>query len=57
MAELAKTEPDLISAEAFNDMFTFMWVYVKKVILLPGQVEWITICDLNNMSMTALPRK
>ena len=25
---------------------------------IPGQVEqWITICDLNNMSMTSLPRK
>jgi hypothetical protein len=39
MAELAKTQPEIISAEVFNDMFTFMWVYVKKVILLPGQVE------------------
>ena len=58
MAELAKTQPEIISAEVFNDMFTFMWVYVKKVILLPGQVEqWITICDLNNMSMTSIPRK
>lgn len=39
-------------------MFIFLFVYLKKVVLLPGQVEqWVTICDLNNMSMTSLPRK
>lgn len=39
-------------------MFIFLFVYVKKVLLLPGQVEqWVTICDLNNMGATSLPRK
>ena len=39
-------------------MFVFLYQYVRKVLLIPGQIEqWVTICDLNNMSMTSLPRK
>ncbi len=48
----------MITSEVFNDMFVFLFRYVKNVLLLPGQIEqWVTICDLNNMSMTSLPRK
>ena len=58
MARIAKQEPDMISAAVFAEMFTFLYAYIKKCILLPGQQEqWITICDLNNMSATSLPRK
>ena len=58
MAEMAKKEPDMITAEVFNEMFLFLFQYIKKVLLLPGQQEqWVTICDLGNMSMTSLPRK
>ena len=58
MADMAKREPEMITSEVFNDMFVFLFAYLKKVILLPGHIEqWVTICDLNNMSMTALPRK
>ena len=39
-------------------MFVYLFNYCKKVIFLPGQVEqWITICDLNNMGVGAIPRK
>lgn len=58
MARIAKSDPEMISAEVFSEMFTFLYQYIKKCILLPGQCEqWITICDLNNMSATSLPRK
>lgn len=58
MAQIAKNQPEMITSEVFNEMFQFLYVYVKRVLLLPGHVEqWVTICDLNNMSMTALPRK
>jgi len=39
MADLAKREPDVITAEVFAEMFTYLYVYLKKVILLPGQCE------------------
>ena len=58
MAQMAKQQPEMITSEVFNEMFCYLFMYVKRVLLLPGQVEqWVTICDLNNMSMTALPRK
>ena len=58
MASIAKSQPDLITAEAFDEMFKFQFAYVRKTMFIPGQVEqWITICDLNNMSLTSLPRK
>ena len=48
----------MITAEAFDEMFKFQFAYVRKTMFIPGQVEqWITICDLNNMSLTSLPRK
>jgi len=36
MAAVAKREPEMITAEVFNDMFTFLFVYAKRVLLLPG---------------------
>ena len=58
MAQIAKNQPEMITSEVFNEMFMFLYMYVKRVLLLPGHIEqWVTICDLNNMSMTALPRK
>ena len=58
MARLAKDDPEMVSPEVFNAMFVFLFAYLKKVMLLPGQIEqWVTICDLNGMSATSLPRK
>lgn len=58
MSRMAKTEPDMITAEVFNEMFVYLFAYMKRVMFIPGQVEqWVTICDLNNMSLTSLPRK
>ena len=36
MATIAKREPDMISSEVFSEMFTFLYTYIKKCILLPG---------------------
>lgn len=58
MADVAKNSPELITADMFNSMFQFMFQYLKRVMLIPGHVEqWVSVCDLGNMSMTALPRK
>ena len=58
MAKLTKEEPEIITVEVFQQMFAFLYVYVKQVMLLPGQAEqWVVICDLGNLSMTSLPRK
>ena len=57
MAQVAKKTPEMIAPEVFNEMFQFLFAYLKKVILLPGQIDqWVTICDLGNMSATALPK-
>ena len=37
MADLAKNQPEMISCEVFNDVFIFLYTYVKKAMLLPGQ--------------------
>mmetsp|Transcript_46046 Transcript_46046/g.60995 ORF Transcript_46046/g.60995 Transcript_46046/m.60995 type:complete len:82 (-) Transcript_46046:250-495(-) len=58
MADIARRRPELITAEIFEQMFTFMFNYIRKCLLLPGQVEqWVSICDLNHMGATALPRQ
>ena len=58
MGNLAKKQPELVTPEAFTELFVFYMNYCRKVLFLPGQVEqWITICDLNNMGVTAIPRK
>ena len=58
MAELVKSSPELVTPEAFQDLYVFMFNYCEKVLFLPGQIEqWITICDLNNMGISAMPRK
>ena len=36
MARIAKSDPEMISAEVFSEMFTFLYQYIKKCILLPG---------------------
>jgi hypothetical protein len=36
MAQIAKNDPEAITAEVFNDMFVFLFRYVKNVLLLPG---------------------
>jgi len=58
MGDLAKKDPDLVTPETFQELYVFMFNYCKKVLFLPGQVEqWVTICDLNNMGVTSIPRK
>ena len=39
MASMAKTEPDMITAEVFNEMFVYLFAYMKRVMFIPGQVE------------------
>ena len=36
MAQMAKQEPEMITADVFNEMFLFLFMYVKRVLLLPG---------------------
>ena len=38
MAQIAKNQPEMITSEVFNEMFQFLYVYVKRVLLLPGHV-------------------
>lgn len=58
IAEIANNNPDEITVEIFQELFTFLFGYLKAVIFLPGQIEqWITICDLNNLSIGKLPRQ
>ena len=58
MARLARDNPEIVSAETFNTMFIFLFAYLKKTMFLPGQIDqWVTICDMNGLSMTSLPRK
>ena len=57
LANLAKNSPELVNVEVMNEMLVFLFVYLKKVIFLPGMVEqWVVICDIANMSLSALPR-
>ena len=39
MAQMAKQEPEMITVDVFNEMFLFLFMYVKRVLLLPGQIE------------------
>ena len=58
MADIAKKDPDMITPEVFQDLYWYMFNYCKKALFLPGQIEqWVTVCDLNNMGVTSLPRK
>ena len=58
MAKLTKTNPEIITVEVFQEMFAFLFMYVKNVMMLPGQIEqWVCLCDLGNLSMASLPRK
>lgn len=36
MAQMAKQEPDMITAEVFNDFFQFLFQYVRKTMFVPG---------------------
>ena len=36
LARVAKSDPECITAEVFGEMFSFLYVYIKKTILLPG---------------------
>ena len=36
MAQMAKQEPEMITVDVFNEMFLFLFMYVKRVLLLPG---------------------
>ena len=58
LSELIKRRPELCEPEVWNEMFTFYFHYLKKVMLLPGHVEqWISIVDLDHIGATALPRR
>ena len=58
IAELTKTDPDIVSNDNFINVFCFYFEYIKNVMFLPGQVEtWVHICDLSNLGMMALPRQ
>ena len=39
LANLAKNSPELVNVEVINEMLVFLFVYLKKVIFLPGMVE------------------
>ena len=36
MAEFAKTSPELVTPEIFQDLFLYMYNYCKNVLFLPG---------------------
>ena len=36
ISRLVKSDPEIINPEVFNQMFYFIYQYIKKVILLPG---------------------
>ena len=58
MAKLTKEQPEVITVPNFQEMFSFLYAYVKQAMLMPGQAEqWVVICDLGNLAMTSLPRK
>ena len=58
MARLVKEEPEIMEVQVFNDMWYFMFAYLKRAMLVPGQVEqWVMIIDLNNMALPTIPRK
>ena len=58
MARLVKEQPEIMTQEVFNDTFSFMFAYMKNVMLIPGQVEqWVSIIDLNRMALSEIPRK
>lgn len=53
-----KENPEAITAEIFTELFMFLYSYVKNCMLLPGHVDqWVTIFNLNNLSLPSLPRK
>ena len=52
LANLAKNSPELVNVEVMNEMLVFMYVYLKKVIFLPGmQEQWVVIGDFAKMSL------
>ena len=57
MARLTIEDPAIVTVEVFTDLFTFLWEYVTRVMLLPGQiVQWVTIINMGNLGINAIPR-
>jgi hypothetical protein len=48
----------VVSSEAIQNGFMFLWNYIKHVIFLPGHVNhWISITELGQLSMYSIPRE
>jgi hypothetical protein len=53
----SSSDPSLVSTEAIQTSFIFLWSYMKRCMFLPGHSDhWNTITDLGNAGMMALPR-
>jgi len=53
-----REDPNTISVQSFTEMLTYMTLYVRKCMFLKGHIEqWVTIMDLNSLSMFKLPRE
>jgi hypothetical protein len=51
------SDPSLVSTEAMQASFIFMWSYMKKCMFLEGHSDhWNTITDMGQAGMMALPR-
>ncbi len=58
IAHFNKTDPGVVSSEAIQNGFMFLWNYIKHVIFLPGHVNhWISITELGQLSMYSIPRE
>ena len=55
--QFTQTDPSLVSTEAMQNSFIFLWSYMKKCMFLPGHSDhWNTITDMGAAGMMALPR-
>ena len=58
MARLMKEDPNAITGETFADLWVFLYMYIKNVMLLPGHIDnWVNIVNFGKLGITALPRK
>ena len=52
------SEPGIVTAENFNALWIFLYVYMRKVMFLDGQVDmWMTLVNFGNLGVSSLPRK
>jgi len=55
--DLGSTDPSVVSTEAMQASFIFLWKYMKKCMFLEGHTDqWNTITNMAQASMWALPR-